>query len=697
MHGVHREADQPRDVRSPDPEPACWGDIGGRGAMSRVLVADADAQSLYMIQAMLEGNGHDVTAVANGALALEAARRDPPNLVISDILMPVMDGFALCRAWQADERLRDAPFVFYTATYTDPHDEELALSLGAARFIRKPEEPEVFLRLVREAISDAGAGRLRPRAAPPKDEATYLREYNDRLVARLEQKVVQLAISRRRLAALYEASTGCMALKPPEELVPLVLRRVVQALSFSNGWYFIYDAAHKEFRLLAADGLPQEIVETGKRDLVFRLGEERGLVGLVGASQEPMIVPDTRADPRWVHSDPRTRSALLAPVVQGDLLFGVLSFASPQLDAFDGNDVHHVVALANQMAAALRNNALVDELSRSEARYRLLAENANDVIWVRALDLRLTYVSPAITRLRGHSVEEEMKRSLEETVTPASLRVLQGALREELACEESGTADQRRVRTFRLEFLRKDGSTFWGEVTMTFLRDGEGRPTAILGVTRDITERVRIEGELQQTLARLDRALQGLVSTAGRLAELRDPYTAGHQRRVAELTSAIAHELGVPQDEIKGIEVAALLHDIGKAAVPAEILSKPVRLTRLEFELIRTHPGLGYEILREVEFPWPVAEIVYQHHERLDGSGYPRKLTGDAILLGAKIMSVADVVEAMSSHRPYRPALGIEAALAEIQAGKGHLYDSRVVDACVSVFRKRFQFSSTET
>ncbi|MCX7843973.1 MAG: HD-GYP domain-containing protein [Candidatus Bipolaricaulota bacterium] len=175
--------------------------------------------------------------------------------------------------------------------------------------------------------------------------------------------------------------------------------------------------------------------------------------------------------------------------------------------------------------------------------------------------------------------------------------------------------------------------------------------------------------------------------------DLREPYTAGHQRRVAELACAIAQELGLSAERIQGLRVAALLHDVGKALfVPIEILSKPGKLTDLEMALIREHPRAGYEILRRVEFPWPVAEIVHQHHERLDGSGYPRGLKGEAILLEARILAVADVVEAMSSHRPYRPALGVEAALAEIREKAGKLYDPKVVEACLRVFARGFQF-----
>jgi HD-GYP domain-containing protein (c-di-GMP phosphodiesterase class II) len=178
--------------------------------------------------------------------------------------------------------------------------------------------------------------------------------------------------------------------------------------------------------------------------------------------------------------------------------------------------------------------------------------------------------------------------------------------------------------------------------------------------------------------------------------EARDPYTSGHQLRSTDLARAIATEMGLPQEKIDGIRMAGSIHDIGKLSIPAEILSKPTRLTELEFSLIKEHSQKGYDMLKDVESPWPLAEIVYQHHERMDGSGYPRNLKGDDILMEARIMAVADVVESMASHRPYRPALGIEAALEEIKKNKGILYDDAVADACLRLFQEKdFQLERT--
>jgi putative two-component system response regulator len=201
--------------------------------------------------------------------------------------------------------------------------------------------------------------------------------------------------------------------------------------------------------------------------------------------------------------------------------------------------------------------------------------------------------------------------------------------------------------------------------------------------------------ELKASESKLRTTLIDTITALAATVEMRDPYTAGHQRRVAKLAVAIAGELKLPAGRIESIQLASVVHDVGKIKVPAEILSNPRRLNDIEFALIQGHPGAGCEILKSIDFPWPIAEMVLQHHERLDGNGYPNALKGDQIMLEAKIIAVADVVEAMSSHRPYRPSLGVDAALAEIERGRGTLYEPGVVDACLALFKEgRFSFGA---
>ena len=212
---------------------------------------------------------------------------------------------------------------------------------------------------------------------------------------------------------------------------------------------------------------------------------------------------------------------------------------------------------------------------------------------------------------------------------------------------------------------------------------------AFLASLRDITAHSQTRETLRQTLDDLKKAMSGTIRAMAAMAERKDHYTGGHQQRVASLSSAIANEMGFSPIETEGLHLASLIHDIGKISIPSQILAKPSPLTDLEFRMIQGHPHDGYEMLKDVQFAWPIARIVQQHHERMDGSGYPQGLSGEEILVEARILCVADVVEAMASHRPYRPALGIDKALDEISKSRGTLYDANVVDACLKIFNDK--------
>jgi putative nucleotidyltransferase with HDIG domain len=206
------------------------------------------------------------------------------------------------------------------------------------------------------------------------------------------------------------------------------------------------------------------------------------------------------------------------------------------------------------------------------------------------------------------------------------------------------------------------------------------------------TEHKRATEELQRSYDQLRETFIATVNALASTVEMKDPYTAGHQQWVTRLACAIAKEMGLSEEQIEGIRMAGLIHDIGKINIPAEILTKPGHLSTIQYNMVKIHPQVGCDILREIKFPWPVAQIVLQHHERMDGSGYPQGISGDEIILEARILAVADTVEAMSSHRSYRGAHGIERALDEISRNRGTLYDSEVVDACLRLFEKGFRF-----
>jgi putative nucleotidyltransferase with HDIG domain len=222
----------------------------------------------------------------------------------------------------------------------------------------------------------------------------------------------------------------------------------------------------------------------------------------------------------------------------------------------------------------------------------------------------------------------------------------------------------------------------------------DGKPVYYEGIVRDITERKITEKKLKESYQKLQKTLSDVINTLASIVESKDPYTSGHQKRVAMLATAISEELGLDQEKIESIRIAALIHDIGKINIPVSILTRPGRLSEIEYDMIKTHSQLGHDMISRVEFPWPIADIILQHHERINGSGYPRGLKGKDIILEARILAVADVVEAMASHRPYRPALGMDKALEEINKGKGKLYDPEVADTCNRLIKnKRFNFT----
>jgi PAS domain S-box-containing protein len=227
------------------------------------------------------------------------------------------------------------------------------------------------------------------------------------------------------------------------------------------------------------------------------------------------------------------------------------------------------------------------------------------------------------------------------------------------------------------------------DFTSTPLRIGNGKLKGAVLVVRDITQQVEYDRRIQESMDTLTRAMYGTIEAITKTVETRDPYTAGHQKKVADIAKEIAKDMGLSRDIIESVNLAGQIHDLGKIAIPSEILNKPGRINEIEFALIKTHSAMGYEIMKNIDFPWPIADIVLQHHEKLDGSGYPNGLKGDQILIQARIISVADVLEAMASHRPYRAALGLDAAFAELQKNSGTHFEPAVVESCIRLFKEK--------
>ena len=295
-------------------------------------------------------------------------------------------------------------------------------------------------------------------------------------------------------------------------------------------------------------------------------------------------------------------------------------------------------------------------------------------------DEALVYVNPRLASMfgyanesdvTGHKVEDFVAQSWREQVVENMHRRLPGD------CHRT-----------RLEFvaLRRDGTEF--EVSVDgAVSSYQGRP-ALVGLIEDQSDHQKVADVLKAYVSKLELAVLGTVQVASSMVEMRDPYTAGHERRVGEIAAAIGRKMQLESHCIDGLRIIGQVHDIGKIGIPAEILSKPGRLSRSEMDLIRENCDKGYEILKSVEYPWPIADAVLQHHERMDGTGYPQGLSGDQIGIEARIMAVADTIEAMSAHRPYRAGLGLDAALNEIERGSGIQYDTVTAEACLTLFRE---------
>ena len=374
----------------------------------------------------------------------------------------------------------------------------------------------------------------------------------------------------------------------------------------------------------------------------------------------------------WTVVVEKKRDSIIASLSSGFIHTAVTAFIFYLLTGFAMVFMRKRVVL--QQAFALL--ASEEKLQESEEKYRSIFENTAEGIFQTTPEGRFISVNPAMARIHGFSSPEEMVTSITNIGEQLYLNPEDRERYREIL-EGQGT-----VNSFEAQVYRKDGNIIWTSTSSHVVKDASGKVLHFEGTVEEITERKQVEEKLRKSLV-------GTIQVISLMLETRDPYTAGHQKRVSSLARSIAQEMNLPNDTIGNIRMAGTIHDIGKLSVPAEILSKPTKLTDMEYSLIKVHPQTGYDILKDVELPFPIAKIVLQHHERLDGSGYPQGLKGEEIILEARIIAVADVVEAIASNRPYRPARGIDAALDEIRKNRGMLYDSAATDACIKVFKEK--------
>ncbi len=332
--------------------------------MKKILIVDDQQQNVYMLKILLKTNGYEVETATNGIEALEQARKLPPELIISDILMPGMDGFSLCRAWKKDDKLKKVPFIFYTATYTDPKDEAFALSLGAERFLVKPTAPDELLAILKEMFvtQDTKSEVVHKKTLPKESE--FYKEYNETLIRKLEDKMVQIERANKRLASLYQVSCDLATIALPMDLIHSVLRAIVKTVGYQGAIFFIFD--EKKNKLFAVDGVgfSEIVLITLKEKYIFDLGERKGLVGLAAQTKQTILVSDSSKDPRWIAYDRSIKSALFIPVHYEKQLMGVISIFGAEKDAFNTDDERNLSSLANSMAISIINKKNSAEISQ---------------------------------------------------------------------------------------------------------------------------------------------------------------------------------------------------------------------------------------------------------------------------------------------------------------------------------------------
>jgi len=378
-----------------------------------------------------------------------------------------------------------------------------------------------------------------------------------------------------------------------------------------------------------------------------------------------------------------SQSFICVPIVYKGESMGVLIVDNVQSKKpLSQTEISLLMGIAPQIGISINNAIAYQKIKESEVRFRSLSENAPDIIYALGINGEFTYANPAIETILGYRPEEIIGKYFVDIARKEDI----------LRCIKAFKQVRDRKQTLKEEtgiLLHKDGTERYFSISGAPNFDSEGNFIGLVGTLKNLTDIRRSEMELKKSFEKLQSAMSSTIDAISIIVESRDPYTAGHQRRVAQLAMAVAGELGLSEERIDLIRMGSLIHDIGKIYIPAEILTKPGRLNDIEFAMMKSHPTVGYKILNKVDFIPVIVDMVYQHHERMDGSGYPLGISGDKILLESRIIAVADTVEAMASHRPYRPALGVAVALEEIKKQRGSAFDAKVVDACLKLFEEQ--------
>ena len=835
--------------------------------MTKILIVDDEDQNLYLLQVLLTSKGYELDSAKNGAEALEIAQKNKPDVIISDILMPVMDGFSFCHACKEDQSLKDIPFIFYSATYTEPQDEALALSLGAERFIVKPAEPELFLVMLKETIekyskgvSDIQQGKI--------GEEDYYKEYNAALVRKLEDKITQLEEKNREVATENEARKMAEEALKASEVKYRAISTVASDYIYSSeigkdgriiqnwtagafeeitgytleefiakgGWRAslhpddleIDDqdietlrtnrSISSELRTIAKNG---EIVWVRVSAQPIWDSEKNRLVGVYGAVQniterklaEEKILQQTARAEALVHTAAHINSkldldevlsafcvetahALSVPAValrtydpvsqtlsivadngfpphlrqeivqipiseyppdlspssdtpviipnvkneprlpkaeqyQSQDLFSVVSVKIKNKETFIGSlaiyskgkerqfsedEIILLDSLSNQAAQAITNAHLFARTERQLKNIESL--RTIDSAIANSMDVRLTLkvvLAETIDQLGVDAADillyKPTSNTLESTISQGFRTNAMNNVSIRIGMGFAGqiAAEWKRI------FIH-DISLYLGENSRAPLFTGEGfvsycgiplrakghligvievfhrdrlNPNpdwfnffeTLAGQAAIAIDSIRSFEELQISNTKLILAYDATIEGWSRAMDLRDEETEGHTQRVTQMTLQLARNLGISDDQLVHIRRGALLHDMGKLGIPDRILLKPGKLTEEEWVTMHKHPQYAYDMLSSIEYLRPAMDIPYCHHEKWDGSGYPRGLKGAQIPMAARIFAVVDVWDALSSDRPYRPAWNKADVRDYIEQNSGSHFDPQIVTA----------------
>lgn len=504
-----------------------------------------------------------------------------------------------------------------------------------------------------------------------------------------EKRIEQLGKLYAAISACNHAIVHC---KTQDSLFNEICRIVVEFGGMKMAWIGLVDAHSKKIFPVNAYGNGTEYLEGIMISADPDVPEGRGPTGTATRENHPVWIQDFTTNPATAPWQDRAAShgwaaSAALPLCRNDTPIGALTFYSSNRDWFSEEIRALLLEMADDISYALDKldtDAIAIErlaqLAEAEQRFRAVVEQSITGAFI-IQDNKLVYANPRLAQLLGYEDAEALHgKSVFDLIAPKDHAHIQKNMQSLLAGEITQTASA-------FSAIRKDGSLI-NVGANSSMATYEKRP-AVVGIIQDTSSSEVADRHIQRYVTQLENIFVQTVGLATTLSEMRDPYTAGHEQRVAEIAVAIGQEMGLDKQMLEGLRIGGYLHDVGKMRIPIDILSKPGRLTASEYELIKEHARAGYEVLKEVEFPWPVAKIALQHHERFDGSGYPQGLKGHDILLEARITAVADVIESMASHRPYRPGKGITEALAEIERGKGTAYDPDVAEACLRLFREK--------